>query len=240
MSESVRDQYNSGGLRYLEKRKNPASAFWNDQIERPGMWKFLESVISGKSVLDAGCGYGEMTSEVAKKAKSCVGIDLSETMIGIGKTTYPILDLRVASIEGMPFNDGSFDVVYSSLVLHYLKDLRPALREVARVLKKGGFFVFSIHHPFAECTVKPEDSAGPHTTVRYFHNDRYEWEMAGMVLESYHHTLEDISTSVNESSFSLEAILEPRPSPESESINPSAYRECRDYPKFCVFKVRKV
>lgn len=239
MTQSAREQYDKFGLNYLEKRRNPSSGFWNDQIEVPAMLHLLRSAGVGKTILDAGCGSGDLVAEVSKFAHSCIGIDISETMISLAKQAHPENDFRVASINRLDFDSGHFDVVYSSLVLHYFNDLVPVFRGVARVLKPGGSFVFSIHHPFAEVFVDSEERAYPFKVAKYFHQEKYEWGMAGMVLESFHHTFEAISKASSKSGFIIESIVEPRPRIESETINPDAYRETRDYPKFCLFKMNR-
>jgi ubiquinone/menaquinone biosynthesis C-methylase UbiE len=238
MTNSVREQYDKFGHNYQEKRKNPASGFWNAQIEVPAMLDLVRSVGVGKVILDAGCGSGDLVAEVSKFANSCIGIDISETMISLARNTYHSHDFRVAGIDKLEFNGKSFDIVYSSLVLHYFDDLNPVFTEVARVLKPGGFFNFSIHHPFAEIFVDSGDVDYPFKVGKYFHQEKYEWGMAGMVLESYHHTFEAISKPSLSAGFTIESIVEPRPSVESQKINPEAFKETRDYPKFCLFRMK--
>ena len=238
MTASVRDQYNKFGDNYQEKRKNPGFGFWNSQIEVPAMLEILRSIGQDRTILDAGCGSGDLVAEISKFALSCVGIDVSETMISLAKQGYPGHDFKVSSIDRLDFGPGSFDVVYSSLVLHYFNDLAPVFKEVVRVLKPDGRFIFSIHHPFTEVFVDSNDAEHPFKVGRYFHQQKYEWCMAGMVLESYHHTFDSISKAGSDSGFMIEDIVEPRPSIESESINPSAYLETRNYPKFCLFKMK--
>jgi ubiquinone/menaquinone biosynthesis C-methylase UbiE len=239
MTASVRDQYNKFGNSYQEKRKNPASGFWNTQIEVPAMLELLRSTGKDKTILDAGCGSGDLVAKVSKFAQSCIGVDISETMVSLAKKAHPQHDFKVASIDKLDFSSNSFDVVYSSLVLHYFDDLTPVFKEISRVLTPDGTFVFSIHHPFTEVFVDSNDADHPFKVGRYFHQKKYEWGMAGMSLESYHHTFEAISKAGLDNGFVIESIVEPRPSIESETINPAAYLETRDYPKFCLFKMKR-
>ncbi|MCX6126496.1 MAG: class I SAM-dependent methyltransferase [Proteobacteria bacterium] len=240
MSTSVREQYDKFGRSYHEKRRNPASGFWNDQIEFPAMLSLVRSVGVNKVILDAGCGTGDLVAEVSKFAHSCVGIDISETMISIARGVHPSRDFRVAVIDKLEFSSNSFDVVCSSLVLHYFDDLSRVFKEMARVLKPTGFFIFSIHHPFAEVFVDSGDVNCPFKVGEYFHQEQYQWGMAGMLLESYHHTFETISTAGSNAGFVIDSIVEPRPSAESEKVNPVAWRETRCYPKFCLFKMKQI
>jgi ubiquinone/menaquinone biosynthesis C-methylase UbiE len=107
----------------------------------------LAALSPGERVLEVGCG----TGEVAQRARSRVGatgrvsgIDPSAEMIALAqrKASRAGLDIdyRVGVIEALPYPDGSFDVVLSSLMMHHLPDdLKSAgLAEVWRVLKPGG------------------------------------------------------------------------------------------------------
>jgi ubiquinone/menaquinone biosynthesis C-methylase UbiE len=100
----------------------------------------------GDSVLDVGCGTGEVTllSKTRAKNGKVYGIDPSPEMIAVArkKATRKNLeiDLRVGVIESLPFPDASLDVVTSSLMMHHLPEnlkLR-GLIEIYRVLKPGG------------------------------------------------------------------------------------------------------
>ncbi|HSP55673.1 MAG TPA: class I SAM-dependent methyltransferase [Dehalococcoidia bacterium] len=102
---------------------------------------------SGERVLDVGCGPGSLTIPAARslgKGAKVAGIDASPEMIevatGKAKKQGLEIDFRVAPVEALPFEDGEFDVVLSSLMLHHLPDDVKAagLREIVRVLKPGG------------------------------------------------------------------------------------------------------
>lgn len=101
---------------------------------------------SGESVLDIGCGTGEVAllAKTRAKAGTVFGIDPAPEMIAVAqdKATRKKLDVdfRVGVIEALPFTDSSIDVVTSSLMMHHLPDdlkIR-GLVEIYRVLKPGG------------------------------------------------------------------------------------------------------
>lgn len=101
----------------------------------------------GESVLDVGCGPGELTLRAARKAgreAHVAGIDASPQMIAVARRNAARkgrdVDFRLAPIEDLPFADGEFDVVLSGFMLHHLPDdLKPrGLAEVRRVLRPGG------------------------------------------------------------------------------------------------------
>ena len=100
---------------------------------------------SGMSVLDCGCGPGPITVGLAEVVSPgrVVGIDIEPTMIDqanqLGSETgADNVEFRVADIYDLPFEDGEFDVVFSSAVTEHLSDPVRALREIHRVTRPGG------------------------------------------------------------------------------------------------------
>jgi len=95
-----------------------------------------------KKCLDAGCGGGRYTVAMGRLgAQESVGVDVSETGIADAHqraAKEASVRFEVASVLDLPFEDGSFDFVCSSGVLHHTTDLDKGLDEVTRVLKPGG------------------------------------------------------------------------------------------------------
>ena len=139
--------------------KPPAtwSAFWSDfSVETydhiallPENQRFLsrmsELVGENKSVLDAGCGTGNLTQHIVKKNK-VTGLDFSLGMLGVAKKKL-LHEKQASFIEGnvqeLQFKDEIFDAVSSANVLFNLDKPEQALREMFRVLKPGGTLVIS-------------------------------------------------------------------------------------------------
>ncbi|MGB0061399.1 class I SAM-dependent methyltransferase [Candidatus Binatus sp.] len=107
----------------------------------------LAGIVEGQSVLDVGCGTGTLAIEAKRRvgpSGKVYGIDASPEMIARAKKKAGKagLDLTfdTAAIEAIPFPDGTFDVVLSTVMLHHLPDeaRHRGIREIRRVLKPGG------------------------------------------------------------------------------------------------------
>ena len=90
----------------------------------------------GKDILEIGCGTGMILKEIDPIARSAKGIDISPGMLEQAKARG--LDVQVASATELPFEDESFDMVYSFKVLAHVEEIEKAMSEVARVLRPGG------------------------------------------------------------------------------------------------------
>jgi ubiquinone/menaquinone biosynthesis C-methylase UbiE len=99
------------------------------------------NVRSGDRVLDFGCGDGALTGVLADAAgaDSVVGVDVAEAALARARARHPGLTFALAPIDGaLPFDDGSFDVVWSSEVIEHVADTARWLSEVRRVLVPRG------------------------------------------------------------------------------------------------------
>lgn len=122
---------------------------FNAWYTRPEMLR-LAGDVSGRRVLDAGCGHGPLMVALRDRGAVVSGFDLSPAMIAIAEDRLGSdVDLKVADLAApLPYADDAFDVVTCSLALHYVEDWAPTLAELRRVLKPGGRLVVSIIHPF--------------------------------------------------------------------------------------------
>ena len=100
--------------------------------------------VRGKKVLELGAGAGESSVYLAKCGADVVASDISQGMLDVVTRLAGVHGVEVgtqkASAEELPFEDGTFDVVYAGNVLHHV-DLDKCLAESSRVLKSGGVFV---------------------------------------------------------------------------------------------------
>ena len=106
--------------------------------------------ITGKRVVDLGCGFGWASRWMREQgAVSVLGIDLSNNMISRARadTNNSAVEYRIADLETLELPEAAFDLAYSALAFHYIKDFDRLVRTVHRALTPGADFVFTIEHP---------------------------------------------------------------------------------------------
>ena len=151
-------------------------------LEGAGEWRELQKLLpdfSGKRVLDLGCGYGWHCGYAAGHGAAYVlGTDLSERMLETAriKNSAPAIQYRRSAMEDLAFPEGSFDVVLSSLALHYVRDYEPLVENIFRWLTPGGAFVFSAEHPVFTAYGSQDWYYGPGGEILHFPVDNYYYE----------------------------------------------------------------
>ena len=100
----------------------------------------LAGVSAGQRVLDVGCGPGALTGElVARLGEASVSaVDPSDPFVTAARERNPGVDVRKASAENVPFEDGAFDASIAQLVVHLMTDPARGLTEMRRVTRTGG------------------------------------------------------------------------------------------------------
>jgi SAM-dependent methyltransferase len=103
----------------------------------------LGDVAAGQRALDVGCGPGALTSELVARvgAASVAAVDPSPPFVEAARERHPGVDVRQASADALPFDDGAFDAALAQLVVHFMPDPVAGLREMARVTRQGGVVV---------------------------------------------------------------------------------------------------
>ncbi|MDO8606222.1 MAG: class I SAM-dependent methyltransferase [Phaeospirillum sp.] len=97
--------------------------------------------LTGRRVLDIGCGDGVLTTRLAAGGAIVTGIDSDPEMVAAAAATVSSATIMVAEAERLPFADGSFDMVVANTVLCLVDDRRAALAEAVRVLRPDGSMV---------------------------------------------------------------------------------------------------
>jgi SAM-dependent methyltransferase len=127
----VRDYYEELWEELPEELRPPDFALRRDFL--------LAEVRARQRVLDIGCGEGTFTAEIARAGASVIGAEVAQAAIERARLRHAELDFRLVPEDGpLPFEDGSFDLVWASEVIEHVGDTARWLSEVRRVLVPGG------------------------------------------------------------------------------------------------------
>lgn len=237
----IKSQYNKYALNYHKKLLTHEDSFWNNYIERPAMKSLLEGVVRDKLVLDLGCGSGLFTRMLKDWGAKVVGSDLSVGLVTIARDENPDINFVVENATTTGFDDSSFDFITSSMMAHYFKDLSDLFIEVNRILKPGGEFIFSMHHPFKDAlkTIK-EGKKRTYILDKYNTCEKKEFEMTGMKLTAYTHTVQMVFEALVKSGFEVLDIIEPLPIEAGKTINCETYDRCMKIPTIMIFRAKRI
>ncbi|TWD80017.1 methyltransferase family protein [Kribbella amoyensis] len=184
----------------------------NGHYERPAMLS-LAGDVTGRRILDVGCGAGPLSAALRDRGAIVSGFDLSSAMIDLARRRLgEDADLTVADLaKPLPYDDAAFDDVMASLVLHYLEDWTEPLAELRRVLKPGGRLILSLNHPIVHQALNPD--------ADYFGVTEFSFdaEHAGrtVVYTLWHRPLQAMSDAFTAAGFRISAISEPPIDPDT-------------------------
>ena len=215
---------------------------YRDHINTPAFMNMLPDV-TGLRGLDVGCGEGHNTRLVAQRGARLAALDIAGRFIRFAQAQEAleplgITYLRASTVE-MPLADASFDFVMATMSMMDVPEQDRAVREVARVLKPGGFFQFSILHP---CFMTPRfkwvlDETGQRVAMEcgdYFNQEQgtiEEWifgsapdelkeRFAKFRIPRFFHTLSTWLNMLCAAGLSIEETAEPFAGDDSIAIHP--------------------
>ncbi|MBD2869313.1 class I SAM-dependent methyltransferase [Paenibacillus arenilitoris] len=241
MKEKIREAYDKLAVAY--ERSVDAASGHNAYYERPAMMKLMPGDMGGLAVLDAGCAAGWYTEQFIGRGAQATAIDVSPNMAeACRKRVGGLADVRVCDLtEPLPFDNESFDLVSSSLTLHYIEDWAPTFREFERVMKPGGNLLFSVHHPFMDFKLFDR----PDYFARELLSEVWNKKESGPVeVTFYRRPLQEIINAASER-FVIDRLVEPQPAeewkdkPEAADWYERWYERLATNPHFLIVKARK-
>ncbi|ANZ39175.1 methyltransferase [Lentzea guizhouensis] len=231
----VQNDYDTLAKAYSESNETDIQ---NAYYERPAMLA-LAGDVTGRKILDAGCGAGPLMAELRERGAEVSGFDPSANMLELARERLgPDADLRKADLnDPLPYADRTFDDVIASLVLHYLEDWGPALEEIRRILKPGGRLLASVDHPFAIHAI--HRAQGLRTNYFETYNWTEVWDHAGepVTMSFWNRPLHAMTGAFTAAGFELAGISEPLPVPEAQQLFPDDYRALTTSPSFLFFEL---
>lgn len=180
-------------------------------------------------------------------ASKVTGLDISAKMLEIArnKNSSPNIQYVNKSMTDLDEIIEKFDVVFSSLAVHYIEDFDKLVRDIYNLLNKGGYFIFSQEHPLTTALLTQD------YWTRNSENERIHYNLTTYALEGerkvtwivdgvikYHRTISSIINALSSSGFVIEQMLEPIPSNDIMKQYPS-YKKYIHKPDFLLIRVRK-
>lgn len=121
--------------------------------------------LTGRTVVDVGCGSGRAVAELARRGARAIGVDLDPGMIAVARDRWPAGEFHVGDANDLPLETGSVTYYRADKVLHVLDDPPAAVAEAHRVLAPGGRAVL-LGQDWDMIAI---DSDDPETTRRLVH-----------------------------------------------------------------------
>jgi|SRR3989344_802629 len=195
-------------------------------VTNPALFDRLASLDGNLRVLDSGCGEGYVSRELARRGHKVVGIDASQYIIKAAKETGTGNDDYVrGDVCQMPFGDKSFDCVVSNFLLVELEKPEDFIKEVKRVLKPKGRFIFQTLHPSLFIS-KTGQSEG-RTVPNYFESTKITEKLgrpynleSPVEITTYHHSLSRYTSALTDNGFQIIYLDEPKPIEETPPDDP--------------------
>jgi ubiquinone/menaquinone biosynthesis C-methylase UbiE len=210
MTKEIEEWWNEVSQYYQEDNKiHTKSAHYGPYSPDEDQLRLLGNV-NGKNILELGCGGGQCSIAFAKQGAKCTGIDISKKQLEYAEKLAKRNKVKINFIHGS-FQDlrkiksKSYDIVFSAFAFQYSPNIKKLFKEVYRILKKKGLFVFSLDHPFSFVIYRNES---------YYHTGKIEevetWpDGSKHKFVGYKRKLSDIFNALVESNFIVERIIEP-------------------------------
>ncbi len=225
--------------------------FFRTKLLDPAMHELLHDV-SRKTILDAGCGQGYLAHALSERGARVEAIDGAETLIALAREHYGENELLRFSVHNLmnalPFPEQAFDIAVANMVLMDLDPVAPVLREIARVTKPDGVFIFSILHPlFANGTLRKGLREYLTRALPFYALSRYatpykkEWRIPGTTHTTnvYSRSLEYYARELAASGFAIADVREPVFSQQEVEKESGAMRLLAEIPMFLIVRAIK-
>jgi SAM-dependent methyltransferase len=176
----------------------------------------LLGAVEGKQILEVGCGAAMCSRWLANRGARPTAFDVSAGMLrharaGAVETGIDV-PLVQADAEHLPFRDAAFDIAFTAFgAIQFVADSARVMREVARVLRPGGLWVFATTHPIRWSFPDDPGPGGLTATMPYWDRTPYVevTEDGGATYVEHHRTLSDRVREIAAAGFVLLDIVEP-------------------------------
>lgn len=212
-----------------------------------GTWSIPESElnvlggVTGKDVLEFGCGAAQWSIALTKRGARCIGLDNSERQLEHARANQRAAGVEFPLIHGsaetVPLPDNAFDIVFCDHGAMTFADPLRTVPEVARLLRPGGLFAFSAGTPIHFiCWDDTTDRVGTTLKVNYFETRRDDDGSSVVFTLPYGKWIE----LFRDNGFEVESLVELRP-PENATTTYTkfvTYEWARNWPAEQIWRVR--
>lgn len=209
---------------------------YNAYYERPATLSLLPPV-RGWHVVDAGCGAGTYTEWLVAQGADVTAFDASAEMVRFTQQRVGegarVLQADLA--QPLTFLEHeTVDLVLSPLVLDYVHDWHALFAEFHRILRPQGYVVFSVNHPFFDYV---DFQATDYFATQAVHVEY--GSVGGVQVPTFRRPLSAILDPLVATGFTLERLLEPRPTKAFEQHDPKRYEALLHRPMFLCIRAKK-
>lgn len=143
------EYYDAEAAVYDETRYSTTEGRRVDLFQKKILANYLNELPVEAKVLELGCGTGRFIPHLIHKGYQLTAIDNSQKMLEKARERIHVevkapVEILQTEANSIPFDDDSFDAVYSILVINLIQDYQMTFKEVARVVKPGGLFIFNV------------------------------------------------------------------------------------------------
>ena len=217
-------------------------------IEIPQLFELIGDV-KGKNILDIGCGAGGHDRKLIELgAKSILGIDISKKMLEEAKknNNSDKISYQLLSMNELEKIDKKFDLVVSSLAIHYIENYNDLCKKVYDLLNDGGFFIFSHGYPMDSAVIL-NDYENNYVIIdnkKYFLLSDYNnegkrvshWFVDGV--ETYHRNMSHLVNGLIDAGFKIERLNESYSSDEAIKVKQKLVEQ-KDHSYYVYIKAQK-
>lgn len=193
-----------------------------DGLAAAGEWPSLEKILPSfkdMCVLDLGCGYGwHSLYALDHGAASVVAVDISSKMLEVAasKIDYDNVEFINLAIEDINFEPNEFDIIISSLAMHYIEDYQKVIDKVEKILKPGGSFIMSVEHPIftaegSQFWIIENDQIKYFPVDNYFYEGKRDTNFLDTDITKYHRTITTYVQTLIDKDLIIKHVIEPMP-----------------------------
>ncbi len=201
-------------------------------------WELLGDV-QEKGILDLGCGQGWLTKELSDRGAVVTGIDGSTVLVDRARSLHPDQAFHVCDLaKGLPELGREFDIVVSHMVVMDIPEINLLFSDVARALKPGGTFLFTLPHPcfFNMKSHKGEDGRWFKKLTGYLKREVWRIDSFGGH-NHYHRTISDYVAALSQADLFVFEFYKPPHRAKSKEISDEFLKTL---PVFLLIAARKV